>query len=158
MQAYHKVFAAFCKEMLFVLLWGSSKCIWYCTVLSWNWVLSFSAGLPQLSSARSVLQWIFSYLSAAKRVLSPNNYVLAQKHIIGHDWGCQVSQGRSKVGSCNPKKIGMGAPHIIGLLEQGCRFFVTPVISQNEDNENICPHKNIPSNPEPRNGHMKSMN
>ena len=42
--------------------------------------------------------------------------------------GCQFSGGRSKGESRNPRKIGMGVPHILGLLNGGaknwgCRFF-----------------------------------
>ena len=38
--------------------------------------------------------------------------------------GCQLSGGRSKVGSNYfPRKIGTGMPHILGFLERGCRFF-----------------------------------
>ena len=35
--------------------------------------------------------------------------------------GCQISGGRSKVGSNFPRKIGKGMPHILGFLERGCR-------------------------------------
>ena len=37
--------------------------------------------------------------------------------------GCQISGGRSNVGSNFPRKIGKGMPHILGFLEGGCRYF-----------------------------------
>ena len=41
--------------------------------------------------------------------------------------GFQFSGGRSRVGSRNPRNIGMGVPYILGFVERGCRKMGVPI-------------------------------
>ena len=79
--------------------------------------------------------WHYSFLSHLAWKAFLRTFLVPWSIPTEHSWytvvrsrGFQFSGRRSRMGSSNPRKIGMGVPNILGFVARGCRFFfVTPV-------------------------------
>ena len=67
-----------------------------------------------------IFLYLLSYASDVEVRKRFNHCHFLRSHAYAR--GCQISGGKSKVESPNPRKIGMGVPQILGLLEWGCQL------------------------------------